>query len=375
MGYQKKTILIVDGNSHDRKTAAEILELNGFTSLTAIDGESASEIVKKEKPDLVILEAVVLRQNGHVTFRQIKTAAAGDAIPVLMAVPAEDRSVKERCVDSGADDFISKPFEKSELLIRVNSLLRIKTLHDELSAAVRKLNGVETIKNDLLHIIVQDLANPLLTIAGRIQILLMSPDKNFSEVQKGHLETVFTASQDLKRMIGNILDVNRMEEGLFKLKPEKFNLARIVAEVVEQMSILAAHSDKKLSLESDEYMPGILADREVVRRIVSNLITNALKFTPARGTVFVKALFREDEGIFYVQIKDSGEGIPAEDLETIFNKFSQVGTGSAKVGRGLSLAFCKMAVEAHGGKIWAKSAPGKGSLFTFTLPEKCFIGG
>ena len=106
------------------------------------------------------------------------------------------------------------------------------------------------------------------------------------------------------------------------------------------------------------------------RSVIANLINNAIKHSSPKGTVFVKVFFKQDDSNFYIRVRNSGEGIPKQYLDKIFDKFVQVEDEKAKMGKGLGLTFCKMAVEAHGGKIWVESEAGKGSTFYFTIPKK-----
>ena len=136
------------------------------------------------------------------------------------------------------------------------------------------------------------------------------------------------------------------------------------------MNIIALDKGKVLSLEESENMPDFVADKDLIKRVIANLINNALKFVKAGGIVRVRAFYKKEDDSFYVQVKDNGKGIPEKYLNRIFDKFIQVETRNVRQGRGLGLAFCKMVVEAHGGNIWAESKLENGSLFTFTLPQK-----
>ncbi len=233
----------------------------------------------------------------------------------------------------------------------------------------KQMEQYERIKDSLTHMIVHDLNNPLMAISGRLQLLKMD-EENFSEEQKENLSLAFLATKDLKAMIGNLLDINKMEEGKLTVRPKEFQLKDLAVEVVGEMRIIAQEENISVSLDVDAEMPNISADKELIGRVISNLINNAIKHSPAKSAVIVKVFFRQSDKNFYVQVRDSGEGIPREYLDKIFDKFVQVEDRKAKVGRGLGLTFCKMAVEAHGGKIWVESELGKGSTFYFTIPVK-----
>ncbi|MCX5666958.1 MAG: ATP-binding protein [Candidatus Omnitrophica bacterium] len=241
-----------------------------------------------------------------------------------------------------------------------------KTVEDN----YKKLRELEDMKDSLTHMIIHDLNNPLATVLGLMYVLKMQFEDKLTEGQKTSLAIAFAAGDGLRRMIGNLLDINKMEEGKIRLRYGYFNLGVIAEEVVGQMQVIARVDEKTVSLEASENIPDVSADKGLITRVIANLVDNAVKYTPVKGSVCVKTLYNRDEKSFYVHVSDTGDGIPTEYLNKIFDKFAQVETKKARTGRGLGLTFCKMAVEAHGGKIWVESEPGKGSIFTFTLPHK-----
>ncbi|MFH1507593.1 MAG: ATP-binding protein [Candidatus Omnitrophota bacterium] len=258
-------------------------------------------------------------------------------------------------------------------IVRILSLFewetnnKISNLLEETRDSYRKLGQLEKIKDSLTHMIVHDLNNPLTGISGELQLLKME-EREFNAEQKEGLNSALTATQDLKRMISNLLDINKMEENKLKLNYEKFKLEDLAQEVANQMSVIAQIENKTVSLEAARNMLEMSADKELIRRTIANLVNNAVKYSPSGGNVLIKTFFKEEDNNFQIKVKNSGEGIPEEYLNKIFDKFIQVENEKAKIGHGLGLTFCKMAVEAHGGKIWAESELDKGSTFYFTVP-------
>lgn len=233
----------------------------------------------------------------------------------------------------------------------------------------KKLKELESLKDGLTHMIVHDLNNPLTVTSGNIELLKLYSKDNLSRNQRECLESALLAANELKRMIGDLLDVNKMEEGKIILNYEDFDLADTARQVVEQMKILAERDDKTLSLEDCDDNLHLEADKELVRRVIGNLIGNALKYTPDKGHVYVRASSADNDSLC-ISVRDTGSGIPQDYLNRVFDKFVRVESEKVKTGRGLGLAFCKMAVEAHGGRIWVESEPGSGSNFKFLLPRK-----
>ncbi len=234
----------------------------------------------------------------------------------------------------------------------------------------KKLKELEAMKDSLTHMIVHDLNNPLTAMVGLLFIMKMQFEDKFNEDQKRSFDIAFAAGQDLKMMIGNLLDVNKMEEGKIVLRRENFRMADIAREVAEQLRIVAKTDEKTIPLEVAEGMPEMYADRDIIKRVIANITNNAIKYTPPGGSITINISYDKEVDGFRVMVKDTGDGIPKDYLGKIFDKFVQVESNKkAKTGRGLGLTFCRMAVEAHGGKIWVESELGHGSTFIFTLPR------
>lgn len=237
----------------------------------------------------------------------------------------------------------------------------------KLQLQVKKL---EELKDGLTHMVVHDLNNPLAAVSGNLQLLQMYSKETLNEEQRESLRYALDSTEELRRMIATLLDINKMEEDKITLSYESFGLHNLAQEVVRQMDVSARSQNKSVTLTEEGQMPDVSADKSLIKRIISNLINNALKYTPEGGSVVVRAYFRQDNHDFCVEVEDAGPGIPEEYREKIFEKFTQVQDRQAKLGHGLGLTFCKLAIEAHGGKIWVESEVGKGSTFHFTIPVK-----
>jgi signal transduction histidine kinase len=169
-------------------------------------------------------------------------------------------------------------------------------------------------------------------------------------------------------MINDLLDISRMEQGTVPIEYSTLEIERVIETAVRQVRQLAQDKNIVLDYELATTVPTLLADDEKLCRVLVNLLGNSIKFTPNGGSVHIDV--RQDGSAVRFAVRDTGEGIPREAFERIFEKFGQVESRLAghKMSTGLGLTFCKMAVEAHGGRIWVESAPGKGSTFFFTLP-------
>jgi len=226
---------------------------------------------------------------------------------------------------------------------------------------------IDKMKDDFLHSITHDLRNPMTSIRGFIKFLSDGIAGPLTEQQKRMLETMDRASFKLLNMINDILDISKIEAGKMELEIEKVNIVKIAQSVIELQQPQYERKNIKLVFEPEKENIEIEADGKLLERVFTNLIGNAIKFTPENGTITVG--IKDKDSFVECFVQDTGEGIPKEYLEKIFEKFSQV-KNKAKGGTGLGLTICKYVVELHKGKIWAESEYGHGAKFIFLLPKK-----
>jgi signal transduction histidine kinase len=232
----------------------------------------------------------------------------------------------------------------------------------------RQMQVSETLRADLVHMAVHDLRTPLTTLISGLYLVQEAGTLN--DLQAECLTTALRGAETLLAMINDMLDVNKMEAGQQILVCAELAPAQVVTRALEQVAQLA--NDRGLTLTTDLALtlPTLVADVDKLQRTLVNLLGNALKFTPPGGRVTVAAHASADTTTVHFSVTDTGPGIPREAFDHIFEKFGQVAmhhtTGQRSTGLGLT--FCKMVVEAHGGRIWVDSELGKGSTLAFTLP-------
>ncbi len=235
---------------------------------------------------------------------------------------------------------------------------------------ITKTRRLEKMKDLLTQMIIHDLSNPLALISLNVQHLGTQLQNVLSAKLKKNFYFTLYNVQEMKNMISNLLDISKMEEGKFALRFEEVQFDATVKEITDSMKILAQLDEKVISVRTTPTLPSLHADRDVLKRVISNLIGNALKFSPSGSTIEIVAWHDIDNKEIVVSVKDQGKGLRKENLQRIFEKFVQVDSAKRReiVGKGLGLTFSKMAVEAHGGRIWIESKINKGSIFYFTLP-------
>jgi two-component system sensor histidine kinase/response regulator len=370
-------ILVVDDDPRNVRLMESILKASGYPVVRAYDGQEAIDKIASERPDLVLLDVMMPRMSGLEVCRKVRSEHETRLLPVIMVTALNALEEKVQALETGADDFLSKPVNKEELLAKMRSMLRVKSLHDEVENTRRELEErnrdlvrLEEFKENLMRMVVHDLKNPLAGIMGNLQLLQMkAPGGNPTQI----LELVGRTEESAKHLMGmilNILDVARMQEGKLVIQRKPVSPAAMVEACLRQVAGWAARSEVRLVHAPASNVPEPAADPDILSRILANLLNNALKHTPAGGTVETGAA-REGEVVRF-WVRDSGEGIPPDLLPRVFDRFV---AGPARGGEtrgahdtGLGLTFCKMAVEAHGGRIQVESEVGKGSTFSFTLP-------
>ncbi|HDQ73634.1 MAG TPA: cyclic nucleotide-binding domain-containing protein [Chloroflexi bacterium] len=240
---------------------------------------------------------------------------------------------------------------------------------ESLCTEKKRLEELLRLREELADMIVHDLRNPLGVIFSGLELLNRS---EFVEEDREYCQSVLAAmTRSVTRMrylVDTLLDIARLEEGVFAFQRKPISLTDLIEETVAEERHLATRSKIILILDVAPDLPSIQADRHVVQRVLTNLLDNALKFTPGGGRVQVAAKQEGDRA--FVTIADTGPGIPPEERTRIFEKFTQVqGNVGRHRGSGLGLTFCQLAIEAHDGRIWVEDGPnGQGSQFIFTLP-------
>ncbi|MDD5730697.1 MAG: hybrid sensor histidine kinase/response regulator [Candidatus Omnitrophica bacterium] len=365
----KQAILIVDDEPQNRELLQSLLLPLGYETLSASNGEEALSIINDKRIDLVLLDVMLPGMDGFQVCKAIKSNERTKVLPVVMVTVLKEKEDRIVSLELGADDFLSKPINKMELLARVRSLLRIKSLHDQLEQSYTKLKDLQKLKDDLSAMISHDINNFLAGIRGNLDLAFFEVDKLPEEVKR-YLNVASECTNDIIKLVTDFMDINRMEENKLTLNKENLDINALISEAVGAMDSVAKEAGVELAGVKDNNPLYFKADKTLILRTITNLIINSIKFTPAGGKINV--FCRQDPDGLRVWVKDTGSGIPKEYKERIFEKFSQVEVKQAnlKKGRGLGLTLCKLAVEAHGGKIWVESeGKDKGSEFIFTIPK------
>ncbi|HOI42416.1 MAG TPA: PAS domain S-box protein [Elusimicrobiales bacterium] len=228
---------------------------------------------------------------------------------------------------------------------------------------------LEEMREFLTHAMVHDLNNPLTSIMAGVELAAECPAGRPGCANREHLTVVLEAAAEMKKMVSDILDISRMERGEMRLARKRIRPSAPAGEAVRAMERAAGLEDRSLGLAVPAGLPAVNADPGVIRRVLENLIANALRYAPSGSAVSISAA-RAAPGMLRFSVSDEGPGIPPEHLDKVFDKYfqSKPAPGGGRQGKGLGLAFCRLAVEAHGGSIKAENLRPSGCRFSFTLP-------
>lgn len=243
-----------------------------------------------------------------------------------------------------------------------------------LSSDISERKAIERMKDEFISIVSHELRTPLTSIHSSLKILATGKLGSLSSKGQRMLRIADEQTERLVRLVNNVLDLQSLQSGKIRMKKKACKATELMIEAAQTMQTMAQEHGVKLFAESVAFV--VWADRDYIVQTLTNLLSNAIKFSPPNSTVWLSAKMepqtRENEAILYVifEVKDRGQGIPASQLESIFERFQQVDSSDSrkKGGTGLGLAICRQIVEEHGGKIWAESSAERGSTFYFTLP-------
>jgi two-component system sensor histidine kinase/response regulator len=369
-------ILVADDIPANVELLYDQLRTLGYRTVTAYDGPQALAACFNENPDLCILDVAMPagdlgvddRSTGFEVCRRIKRDPRTARIPVIFVTALNDTGDRVKAIEAGGDDFLTKPHNRLVLGARVRSLLKLKAVTDALEDSYRKLRELEKVRADLMKMVVHDLKAPLASVVAAVEMVADGDAGPVTELQRGLLGDAQSKTNDLLALIEDLLEVARVEETDLELDIGTLTPKDFLEALVEDWSVRLKQEKTTVDVSVAPETPSIRADVQILRRVFGNLVQNALTHSPYPIRLQLQAK-KGEEGVLF-SIRDDGPGIPEEYHEVIFHKFRQVKAANLPRVRssGLGLAFCKLAVEAHGGRVWVRSREGEGSVFHVALP-------
>ena len=387
-------ILIIDDDDSYRTILNDILSSHGHTVTLAASGAEGLHLARALDPDLIILDVMMPELDGFAVCSQLRDDPATAEVPIIMATALDDRQSRLRCLAVGADEFLSKPIDTVELRVRVNAIARInryRRLLDERSRAEReirqmnadleqrvaertaelseanvRLRELNALKDTLMTITSHDLRSPLGGIQNMAEMLL--DEQSSAEDVRYFAQQIYETVQRLIAMVNNMLDLSKLEVGKVRLDEIELRISAAVQQALGALGPSAQAKAITIATEAAPDEPLVVGDPHKIGQIATNLISNAIKFTPSGGQISVR-IAAESSGVC-LQIADTGLGIPADALPRLFDKFQQIpprGTAGER-GTGLGLAIVRQLVELHGGSIEVASVVQRGTTFSVHFP-------
>lgn len=363
-------ILIVDDVVSNVLLLKVLLKNEKFKTVTASDGLEAIQQAEKELPDLILLDVMMPQMDGFETAMHLKNNPTTAGIPIIFLTALNSTQDIVKGFQAGANDFITKPFNKEELLVRVNhqiSLVAAKKLILERTEELRKtIVG----RDKLYSVIAHDLRSPLASIKMvlNMMVLGLSEDVIGKEMYQ-MLQMVNHSTEDVFSLLDNLLKWTKSQIGKLNVVYQDFRIDEVVEGVLDIFSLVSKSKNIQLVNDSIDTVT-VHADVDMVKTILRNLLSNALKFSYEGSQIIIGSQVETDKVI--VSVKDSGKGMSAEDKEKLLKTethFSRYGTNNEE-GSGLGLLLCQDFAIKNGGDLWFESEEGKGSTFFFSIPLK-----
>ena len=345
-------ILIVDDNPMNTEIIKEVLEQSGQNSKIANNGQQALDFANREKFDLILLDIMMPEMSGFEVIRQLKSNPATENIPFIIISALDNTEDIIRGFNMGSYQYITKPFKINELKARILSILKIKDLNDQ--------------QENFMATLTHDLKTPILAQMRALEMLLNEKFGTINPSQKSIIQETLNSNIYMLGMVSNLLAAHNYENKHVVISKNLFDLNGLIKDCYNQLQYLADDKKQEVNLDFQQETLLIFADSLEIKRVIVNLISNAINYSEEGGQIFVSSSIDGSQAVF--SVKDNGRGISKEELPDLFSKYKSFAKKFRQIGTGLGLYLSRQIVECHGGSICVTSEEGKGSVFTVKLP-------
>lgn len=363
-------ILIVDDVMSNVLLLKVLLTNEKFAIATASNGRQALEQVEKENPDLVLLDVMMPDMSGFEVAQHLKSNPNTADIPIIFLTALNSTADIVKGFQVGANDFISKPFNKEELIIRVTHQISLVAAKRLILSKTEELQRTIAGRDKLYSVIAHDLRSPMGSIKMVLNMLILNlPSEKIGAEMYEFLTMANQTTEDVFSLLDNLLKWTKSQIGKLNVVYQDVDLVEVTDGVIEIFSMVASLKKIKIREMKPEKMM-VNADIDMLKTVVRNLLSNAIKFSKENSEVLVK--MEEVDGMAVVSVQDHGCGISEEGQKKLLHTdthFSTFGTNNEE-GSGLGLLLCKDFVVKNGGKLWFTSKEGEGSIFSFSIPVK-----
>ena len=363
-------ILIVDDVMSNVLLLKMLLTNEKFQIATASNGRQALDQVTKEKPDLVLLDVMMPDMSGFEVSQQLKANPETAEIPIIFLTALNSTADIVKGFQVGGNDFISKPFNKEELIIRVTHQISLIAAKRIIVAQTEELRKTIIGRDKLYSVIAHDLRSPMGSIKMVLNMLILNlPSDTIGPEMYELLTMANQTTEDVFSLLDNLLKWTKSQIGKLKVVYQDIDMVEVTEGVIEIFSMVAELKKISIRLETPSKLD-VHADIDMIKTVIRNLLSNAIKFSNEETEILVTV--QEQEGMAVVSVKDSGCGIDEENQKKLLHTdthFSTFGTNNEE-GSGLGLLLCQDFVIKNGGRLWFTSAKGEGSTFSFSIPLK-----
>ncbi len=361
-------ILLVDDDRATRMLIHNVLKANGFEVQEAASGEEAVKLLPTVNPDIVLLDVLMEGMNGFEACPALKKLPGMKDVPIIFLTGRSDTKAVLEGFKAGASDYITKPFRPPEALARIRTHLKVRELIQKQRQTMGDLEKANTAKNKMMSVVSHDLKNPIGAIRGLAEFLQGGSFGALSEEQHEMVRSIHSAADAMFGLVKDLLDVSLMDNDAISLNFIETDFCSLVIDAVNLHQVSAEKKQITIAYVGPEISPLIVCDRTQARRVLDNLVTNALKFSPSGTTVSVELQVSGEE--YMLNVCDQGPGVPEDEKDKLFKHLGRTSnrpTGGEQ-STGLGLAICKKIIEAHGGTIGFENQPKGGARFFATFP-------
>ena len=361
-------ILVVDDAPGNLSLLESVLTERGYRVRPTPSGAIALKAAEAEPPDLILLDISMPQMDGFEVCRRLKQSERLRGVPVIFLSALSDTVDKVKAFSMGGVDYVTKPFQIEELEARVETHLSLRRLQLQLEESYARLKSLEQMRQQRFQMIVHDLTSPIAAV--HFNAMYVQARAGLQGKEATAIDAVLSSCGQLNRMTLDMLEVARSDAGSLSPRLEPFDLRGLFDDVLAGVREAARTAGISLIVDVAGDVPTVVADRELIRRIVGNLLDNTFKYAPKDSEVRIEAA-RAGTSEYSIRVRDQGPGIPPADRDRIFDPYVRLERDARKhvrTSRGLGLAFCRLAVDAHGGRIWAEDNTPQGATFAIQLP-------
>lgn len=367
-GHNIPTVLVVDDNPKNVQIIALILRELKYKIIIAVNGDNAIALVERARPDLILLDVMMPGMDGFEACEIIKSKPENKNIPVIFLTAMSEKVNIVKGFEVGGVDYITKPFNKEELTSRIKTHLELKFIRDELQKTTNHLTELNSIKDKIFSVIGHDLRSPIGSIKMTLDFLKGDLGKQYSiEDFRETIDVLAQTTDEVFGLLENLLGWAKSQSGNLAVLPEDIKVNELVNSIYLLHKGILHQKNVHFEQHVDEGTI-VYADLNMLKTVLRNLVSNAIKFTPKGGTISITT--NNTREFTRIIVSDNGVGISAENMIKLFDDKQHLTTYGTdnETGSGIGLILCNSFVKKNNGRLLVESKVGKGSSFTIELP-------